>query len=98
MAACSTSSGARSSCCPADAIPREITLDLKDADINDSLHISQVILPEGVRPAIADRDFTIATIRRRRSRLRKRKKPRRPRKRKEAAREREAAEEDTGEE
>jgi large subunit ribosomal protein L25 len=48
--------------CPADAIPREITLDLKDADINDSLHISQVSLPEGVRPAIADRDFTIATI------------------------------------
>ena len=48
--------------CPADAIPREITVDLKDADINDSLHISQVSLPEGVRPAIADRDFTIATI------------------------------------
>jgi large subunit ribosomal protein L25 len=48
--------------CPADAIPREITVDLKDADINDSLHISQVTLPQGVRPAIADRDFTIATI------------------------------------
>ena len=48
--------------CPADAIPREITVDLKDADINDSRHISQVSLPEGVRPAIADRDFTIATI------------------------------------
>jgi large subunit ribosomal protein L25 len=48
--------------CPADAIPREIRVDLKDADINDSLHISQVSLPEGVRPAIADRDFTIATI------------------------------------
>ena len=48
--------------CPVDAIPREITVDLKDADIHDSLHISQVSLPEGVRPAIADRDFTIATI------------------------------------
>jgi large subunit ribosomal protein L25 len=48
--------------CPVDAIPGEITLDLKDADIHDSLHISQVSLPEGVRPAIADRDFTIATI------------------------------------
>ena len=48
--------------CPADAIPREITVDLKDADIHDSLHISKVSLPEGVRPAIADRDFTIATI------------------------------------
>jgi large subunit ribosomal protein L25 len=48
--------------CPVDAIPGEIALDLKDADIHDSLHISQVSLPEGVRPAIADRDFTIATI------------------------------------
>jgi large subunit ribosomal protein L25 len=48
--------------CPVDAIPGEITLDLKDADIHDSLHISQVSLPEGVHPAIVDRDFTIATI------------------------------------
>jgi large subunit ribosomal protein L25 len=48
--------------CPVDAIPGEITVDLKDADIHDSLHISQVTLPQGVRPAIADRDFTIATI------------------------------------
>jgi large subunit ribosomal protein L25 len=48
--------------CPVDAIPQEITVDLKDADIHDSLHISQVSLPEGVRPAITDRDFTIATI------------------------------------
>jgi large subunit ribosomal protein L25 len=48
--------------CPVDAIPGEITVDLKDADIHDSLHISQVSLPEGVRPAIMDRDFTIATI------------------------------------
>jgi large subunit ribosomal protein L25 len=48
--------------CPADAIPRELIVDLKDADIGDSLHISHVTLPEGVRPAITDRDFTIATI------------------------------------
>jgi large subunit ribosomal protein L25 len=48
--------------CPVDAIPGEIVIDLKDADIGDSLHISQVALPEGVRPAITDRDFTIATI------------------------------------
>lgn len=48
--------------CPADAIPSEITLDLAVADIGDSLHISQVSLPEGVQPEIADRDFTIATI------------------------------------
>jgi large subunit ribosomal protein L25 len=48
--------------CPVDAIPGQIVVDLKDADIGDSLHISQVALPEGVRPAITDRDFTVATI------------------------------------
>jgi large subunit ribosomal protein L25 len=48
--------------CPADAIPEQIELDLAKADIGDSLHISQVSLPANVHPAIADRDFTIATI------------------------------------
>jgi large subunit ribosomal protein L25 len=48
--------------CPADAIPEQIELDLAAADIGDSLHISQVSLPEGVHPMITDRDFTIATI------------------------------------
>ena len=37
-------------------------LDLAEANIGDSLHISDVKLPEGVVPTIADRDFTIATI------------------------------------
>jgi len=48
--------------CPADAIPAEITVDLKAFDIGDSVHISHVALPEGVRPTITDRDFTVATI------------------------------------
>jgi large subunit ribosomal protein L25 len=48
--------------CPADAIPAEITVDLKSFDINDSIHISHIALPEGVRPTITERDFTIATI------------------------------------
>jgi large subunit ribosomal protein L25 len=48
--------------CPADAIPAELELDLAAANIGDSLHISQVVLPEGVRPTITDRDFTVATI------------------------------------
>ena len=48
--------------CPADAIPEALILDLKDADLGDSLHISAVNLPEGVTPTITDRDFTIATI------------------------------------
>jgi large subunit ribosomal protein L25 len=48
--------------CPADAIPEEVTVDLTGMDINDSVHISSVKLPEGVRPTIKDRDFTIATV------------------------------------
>ncbi len=47
--------------CPADGIPEFIVVDLTGRDINDSLHISSVTLPEGVSPTI-DRDFTIATI------------------------------------
>jgi large subunit ribosomal protein L25 len=48
--------------CRANAIPDFITVDLEGSDIGDSIHISSVRLPEGVRPVIADRDFTIATI------------------------------------
>jgi large subunit ribosomal protein L25 len=47
--------------CLADAIPRYITVDLADLDINDSVHISQVALPDGTRATI-QRDFTVATI------------------------------------
>ena len=48
--------------CPADNIPETIEVDLAEAEMNDSLHISEVALPEGVEPVISDRDFTIATI------------------------------------
>ncbi len=48
--------------CPADNIPDEIIVDLANADIGDSIHISAVPLPEGAKPTIQDRDFTIATI------------------------------------
>src|SRR5262245_35314869 len=48
--------------CPANAIPEFITVDLTGTEIGDSIHISAVKLPEGVRPIISDRDFTIATI------------------------------------
>ena len=47
--------------CRVDNIPERIVADLTGLDINDSLHISAITLPEGVRPAIK-RDFTIATI------------------------------------
>ncbi len=48
--------------CRADAIPASIQLDLAQAQLGDSLHISAVTLPDGVIPTITDRDFTIATI------------------------------------
>lgn len=48
--------------CPANAIPDAIEVDLSGTDIGDSIHISAVKLPKGVKPTIADRDFTIATI------------------------------------
>jgi large subunit ribosomal protein L25 len=48
--------------CPADAIPDFITVDLDGTDLGDSIHISAVKLPVGVKPTIGDRDFTIATI------------------------------------
>ena len=47
---------------PADAIPDAITVDLSNLDIAESLHISAVALPQGCRPLVAERNFTIATI------------------------------------
>ena len=48
--------------CPADAIPGEIQIDLSGREIGDSIHISHVALPQGVKSAITDRDFTICSI------------------------------------
>jgi large subunit ribosomal protein L25 len=48
--------------CPVETIPEAITISIAGREIGDSIHISAVTLPEGVRPVIADRDFTIATI------------------------------------
>ena len=48
--------------CDAAEIPEEVEVDLSGLDIGDSLHISAVTLPKGTESAIADRDFTIATI------------------------------------
>lgn len=47
---------------PAESIPEFLTADVSALDINDSVHISSIKLPEGARPTIRDRDFTIATI------------------------------------
>ena len=48
--------------CDAAHIPGEIHIPLDGLEIGDSIHISQVKLPEGSTPAIDDRDFTVATI------------------------------------
>ena len=48
--------------CDAASIPNEIHVPLDGLEIGDSIHISQVKLPDGVKPAIDDRDFTVATI------------------------------------
>jgi len=48
--------------CPADAIPDHFEVDLTGLEIGDSVHISAIVLPTGVRPTITERDFTVATI------------------------------------
>ncbi len=48
--------------CDAAHIPDEIHVPLDGLDIGDSIHISDVKLPEGASAAITDRDFTVATI------------------------------------
>lgn len=48
--------------CPADQIPSELTVDLGEKQINESIHISAIKLPDNVKPTILDRDFTIATV------------------------------------
>ena len=48
--------------CPAENIPNEIVVDLDNTEINTSLKISSVKLPENVTPTITDRDFVIATV------------------------------------
>ncbi|TNE34633.1 MAG: 50S ribosomal protein L25/general stress protein Ctc, partial [Alphaproteobacteria bacterium] len=48
--------------CENDKIPGEIEIDVTGKDVGDSIHISEVTLPEGSVSAITDRDFTIATL------------------------------------
>lgn len=48
--------------CRATEIPDHVEVDLTGLDIGDTLKISSVELPEGTKPTITDRDFTIASI------------------------------------
>jgi len=49
--------------CKAQAIPDEIVVDLAGKfEIGDSIKISDADMPDGAKPAISDRDFTLAAI------------------------------------
>ena len=48
--------------CPTENIPNEIIVDLNNIEINTSLKISSVKLPENVTPTIQGRDFVVATV------------------------------------
>jgi len=48
--------------CPADHIPNEIVIDVSKLDIAETVHISAVKLPEGAKPVVRGRDFTVCSI------------------------------------
>jgi len=47
---------------PADAIPDYFEFNLEGLEIGRSVHISATTMPDGVKPTIINRDFTVATI------------------------------------
>lgn len=48
--------------CPAESIPEYIDCDVAAMDIRDSLHLSNVRLPEGVRAVTSGKDITLVSI------------------------------------
>ena len=47
--------------CPADQIPEELVIDLAIHNIGDTIRMSEIKLPNGVRASV-ERDFVIATL------------------------------------
>jgi large subunit ribosomal protein L25 len=47
---------------PYDKIPNYFEVNLEGLEIGRSVHVSSITMPEGVRPVIQNRDFTVATI------------------------------------
>lgn len=43
-------------------IPDHLEVDLAEVEIGDTIHMSDITLPEGTRPMITDRDFVIANV------------------------------------
>ncbi|HEX2859751.1 MAG TPA: 50S ribosomal protein L25/general stress protein Ctc [Alphaproteobacteria bacterium] len=48
--------------CRADSIPEQIEVSVAGLEIGDTVHLSSIKLPEGVRSAVTDRDLTIVSI------------------------------------
>ena len=48
--------------CNANNIPDKLHFDLVASEIGDAVKISNINLPEGVKPTISDRDFVVATL------------------------------------
>ena len=48
--------------CNVNNIPDKLQFDLEEKDIGDAIKISNIDLPEGVKPTITDRDFVVATL------------------------------------
>ena len=48
--------------CNANNIPAKLQFDLVNSDIGDAIKISNIELPEGVKPTITDRNFVVATL------------------------------------
>ena len=48
--------------CNANNIPDKLEFDLISSDIGDAIKISNINLPESVKPTITDRDFVVATL------------------------------------
>lgn len=48
--------------CAVANMPEKFIADLQGLEIGDSIHVSHIEMPEGVRPTIDDRDFTIAAV------------------------------------
>ena len=48
--------------CPATNIPEGVVVDLTGLEIGETIHLSNISLPEGIISAITERDITVASI------------------------------------
>ncbi len=48
--------------CAVKDIPEEIIIDVKDLEFDSSVHVLDLICPEGVEPVVINRNFTVVTV------------------------------------